>query len=171
MAVTRLFFKWVKKKKNSPQKTRNRRAEGGKQKFGRGVWTPRSSFSYNKYGYFYIIYDVNHHVEPTSSHIQDITDYLNKMTPLNPLFQRTILFSINITALYTNISESDGKETSRKAWDSHSTLIPPTLCSVHLLTTFFLQINMTPSYGNALMTKLEKNPEFSHVSPPTNIIV
>jgi hypothetical protein len=93
------------------------------------------------------------------------------MTPLNPLFQRTILFSINITALYTNISESDGKETSRKAWDSHSTLIPPTLCSVHLLTTFFLQINMTPSYGNALMTKLEKNPEFSHVSPPTNIIV
>lgn len=78
------------------------------------------------------------------------------MTPSNPLFQRTILFSINITALYTNIFESDGKESSRKACDSHSTLIPPTLCSVHLLTTFFLQINMTPSYGNALMTKLEK---------------
>jgi hypothetical protein len=43
-------------------------------------------------------------VEALPSHLKDTTDYLQKMESMNPLPSGTILVSIDVTSLYTNIS-------------------------------------------------------------------
>jgi hypothetical protein len=100
---------------------------------------------------------------------------LSKMESMNPLPSRTILVSMDVTSLYTNIPHNDGIEACREAWDQRAATEPPTECFFQLLTlvlkhnnfTFnvehFLQINgtamgtkMTPSYASIFMGKLEK---------------
>jgi hypothetical protein len=97
------------------------------------------------------------------------------MESMNPLPSGTILVSMDVTSLYTNIPHNDGIEACREAWDQRAVKEPPTECLVQLLTlvlkynnlTFngehFLQINgiamgtnMAPSYANIFMEKLEK---------------
>jgi hypothetical protein len=89
------------------------------------------------------------------------------MESMNPLPSGTILVSMDVTSLYTNIPHSDGIESCREAWDQRAVKEPPTEYLVQLLTlvlkhnnfTFngehFLQINgtamgtkMAPSYAN-----------------------
>ena len=98
------------------------------------------------------------------------------MESMNPLPSGTILVSMDVTSLYTNIPHNDGIEACREAWDQRAVKEPPTECLVQLLTlvlkhnnfTFngehFLQINgtamgtkMAPSYANIFMGKLEKH--------------
>ncbi|XP_071160966.1 uncharacterized protein [Mytilus edulis] len=97
------------------------------------------------------------------------------MDCLNPLPPETILFSLDVTSLYTNIPHDDGIEACREVWNSRYTLRPPTECLIQLLTlvlqcnnfTFngehFLQVNgtamgtkMASSYANIFMGKLEQ---------------
>ena len=92
---------------------------------------------------------------------------------MNPLPSGTILVSMNVTSLYTNIPHNDGIEACREAWDQRA--VKNHQKNVQLLTlvlnhnyyTFngehFLQINgtamgtkMAPSYANIFMGKLEK---------------
>ena len=86
------------------------------------------------------------------------------MESMNPLPSGTILVSMDVTSLYTNIPHNDGIKACREAWDQRAVKEPPTECLVQLLTlvlkhnnfTFngehFLQINGTPmgtsSWGN-----------------------
>ncbi|XP_063406271.1 uncharacterized protein LOC134690225 [Mytilus trossulus] len=125
------------------------------------------------------------HVENLPSHIQDTTDYLRKMESMNPLPPETLLVTLDVTSLYTNIPHDDGIQSCREIWDSRNTLEPPTECLVQLLTlvlkcnnfTFngdnYLQINgtamgtkMAPSYANIFMGKLEKHIISSSLSKP-----
>jgi hypothetical protein len=97
------------------------------------------------------------------------------MESMNPLPSGTILVSMDVTSLYTNIPHNDGIEACQEAWDQRAAKEPPTECLVQLLTlvlkhnnfTFngehFLQINgtamgtkMAPSYTNIFIGKLEK---------------
>jgi hypothetical protein len=50
------------------------------------------------------------HVEALPSHLKDTTDYLQKMESMNPLPSGTILVSMDVTSLYTNIPHNDGIE-------------------------------------------------------------
>ena len=123
----------------------------------------------------FVDFHLRPHVEALPSHLKDTTDYLKKMESMNPLPSGTILVSMDVTSLYTNIPHNDGIEACREAWDQRAVKEPPTECLVQLLTlvlkhnnfTFngehFLQINgtamgtkMAPSYANIFMGKLEK---------------
>ena len=123
----------------------------------------------------FVDFHLRPHVEALPSHLKDTTDYLQKMESMNPLPSGTILVSMDVTSLYTNIPHNDGIEACREAWDQRAVKEPPTECLVQLLTlvlkhsnfTFngehFLQINgtamgtkMAPSYANIFMGKLEK---------------
>jgi hypothetical protein len=49
-------------------------------------------------------------VEALPSHLKDTSDYLQKMESMNPLPSGTILVSMDVTSLYTNIPHNDGIE-------------------------------------------------------------
>ena len=114
-------------------------------------------------------------VETLPSHIKDTTDYLKKMETMNPLPSNTLLVSMDVTSLYTNIPHDDGIAACKEMWDKRPIQDPPTECLVEMLTlvlknnnfTFdgkhYLQVNgtamgtkMAPSYANIFMGKLEK---------------
>lgn len=89
--------------------------------------------------------------------------------------ENTILVSMDVTSLYTNIPHDDGIAACKEAWEQRTVKEPPTECLVEMLTmvlkhnnfTFngdhYLQINgtamgtkMAPSYANIFMGSLEK---------------
>jgi hypothetical protein len=119
-------------------------------------------------------FHLRQHVEALPSFIKDTTDYLQKMTALNPVPSNTM----DVTSLYINIPHSDGIEAWKEIWESRSVKVPPTDCLVTMLTmvlkknnfTFngdhYLQINgtamgtnMAPSYANTFMGKFESSIE------------
>lgn len=94
---------------------------------------------------------------------------------MNPLPENTILVSMDVTSLYTNIPHEDGIAACKEVWDKRAVKTPPTECLIEMLTlvlkhnnfTFngehYLQINgtamgtkMAPSYANIFMGRLEK---------------
>lgn len=123
----------------------------------------------------FIDFHLRPHVETLPSYIKDTTDYLRKMESMNPLPPDTILVSMDVTSLYTNIPHDDGITACKEVWEQRDIKDPPTECLIQLLElvlkhnnfTFngehYLQINgtamgtkMAPSYANIFMGKLEK---------------
>ena len=51
----------------------------------------------------FVDFHLRPHVEALPSHLKDTTDYLQKMESMNPLPSGTILVSMDVTSLYTNI--------------------------------------------------------------------
>jgi hypothetical protein len=119
----------------------------------------------------FVDFHLRPHVEALSSYLKDTTDYLQKRESMNPLPSGTILVSMDVTSLYTNIHIM----TVSRGLRPKSVKEPPTECFVQSLTlvlehinfTFngehILQINgtamgkkMAPSYANIFMEKLEK---------------
>ena len=72
------------------------------------------------------------HVENIPSYVKDTTDYLNK-TSSEDLPSETILVTLDVTSLYTNIPHADGIEACRKIWDSRAVKVPSTESLVKLL--------------------------------------
>ena len=122
---------------------------------------------------------VDYHLRPfvknLPSNLQDTTDYLTKMKSLNPLPENTLLASMDVTSLYTNIPQNEGIAACEEVWNTRHHQNPPTECLVKLLTLVlknnnfvfngehYLQINgtsmgtkMAPSYANIFMGKLEE---------------
>ena len=144
-----------------------------------GLYTELDTFKKSVCSQAYFVSEKNTYiplyVENLPSHIQDTTDYLRKMESMNPLPPETLLVTLDITSLYTNIPHDGGIQSCREIWDSRNTLEPPAECLVQLLTlvlkcnnfTFngenYLLINgtamgtkMAPSYANVFMGKLER---------------
>lgn len=113
-------------------------------------------------------------VQSLPSFIKDTTDFINK-TPSENLPPNTLLVTLDVTSLYTNIPHDEGIEACRKVWDSRAIKSPPTESLVNLLSLVlkrnnfvfndehFLQVNGTamgtrvaPSYANIFMGDLEK---------------
>ena len=69
----------------------------------------------------FVDFHLRPHVEALPSHLKDTTDYLQKMESMNPLPSGTILVSMDVTSLYTNIPHNDGIEACREAWDERTT--------------------------------------------------
>jgi hypothetical protein len=124
----------------------------------------------------FVDFHLRPHVEALPSHLKDITEYLQKMESMNPLPSGTILVSMDVTSLYTNIPHNDGIEACREAWDQRAVKEPPTECLVQLLAlvlkhnnfTFngehFLQIN-----GTAMGTKMAPTALWSQASRHASI--
>ena len=68
----------------------------------------------------FVDFHLRPHVEALPSHLKDTTDYLQKMESMNPLPSGTILVSMDVTSLYTNIPHNDGIEACREAWDQRA---------------------------------------------------
>ena len=115
------------------------------------------------------------HVEDLPSYLKDTTDYLNK-TPSSGLPDHTLLVTMDVTSLYTNIPHDEGIEACREVWDSKTIQHPSTESLLKLLEhvlklnnfmfngEHYIQISgtamgtkMAPSYANIFMGRLERS--------------
>ncbi|XP_062586229.1 uncharacterized protein LOC134247840 [Saccostrea cucullata] len=71
-------------------------------------------------------------IENLPSYLKDTTDYINK-TPSTGLPDHTLLMTMDVTSLYTNIPHDEGIEACREVWDSRSIQIPSTESLAKLL--------------------------------------
>ena len=113
-------------------------------------------------------------VRQIPSYIKDTTDFLLKLRTLPNLPPGTILATLDVTALYTNIPHSEGIEACRLALNSRQVLQPPTDDLVNLIKLIlnknnfifndqhYLQVHgtamgtrMAPAYANIFMGRLE----------------
>ncbi|XP_063398914.1 uncharacterized protein LOC134683533 [Mytilus trossulus] len=81
----------------------------------------------------FVDYHLRPHVRTMPSYIQDTTDYLKKMDSLNPLPNNTILVSMDVSSLYTNIPKNEGIVACEQVWNNRKDKHPPTDCLVQLL--------------------------------------
>ena len=115
------------------------------------------------------------HVQDLPSYLQDTTDFLRKQEAMGPLPPETLLVSMDVTSLYTNIQHQDGIQACEEVWEKRTVKDPPTHILIKLLTLVlkcnnfefngkhYLQIQgtamgtkMAPSYANIFMGRLEK---------------
>ena len=112
------------------------------------------------------------HVNSLPSNLKDTTDYLRKIQKSGP--PETLLVSLDVTSLYTNIPHEDGIRACKEAWEERPVKDPPTETLVKLLTLIlkcnnfefkgkhYLQVQgtamgtkMAPAYANIFMGRLE----------------
>ena len=114
------------------------------------------------------------HVNSLPSYLKDTTDYLRKLQESGPIPPETLLVSLDVTSLYTNIPHEDGIRACKEAWEDRPVKDPPTEILVKLLTLIlkcnnfefkgkhYLQVQgtamgtkMAPAYANIFMGRLE----------------
>ena len=114
------------------------------------------------------------HVNSLPSYLKDTTDYLRKLQESGPIPPETLLVSLDVTSLYTNIPHEDGIRACKEAWEERPVKDPPTEILVKLLTLIlkcnnfvfkgkhYLQVQgtamgtkMAPAYANIFMGRLE----------------
>ena len=114
------------------------------------------------------------HVNSLPSYMKDTTDYLRKLQESGPIPPETLLVSLDVTSLYTNIPHEDGIRACKEAWEERPVKDPPTEILVKLLTLIlkcnnfefkgkhYLQVQgtamgtkMAPAYANIFMGRLE----------------
>ena len=122
----------------------------------------------------FVDYHLRPHVEPLPSYLRDTTHFLTRVQGLDTLPLGTLLVTLDVKSLYTNIPHDDGIEACREALNTRTQLQPPTEDLVELIkqiltkNTFifasqhYLQTHgtamgtrMTPSYANLFMGRLE----------------
>ena len=108
------------------------------------------------------------------SFIKDTTHFLNKLSSLDNLPNNSLLVSLDVSSLYTNIPHSEGIQAAREHLNKRTTQRPPTETICDLINIilqnnnfefdgqFFLQkhgtamgTRMAPSYANLFMGSLE----------------
>ena len=111
------------------------------------------------------------YAQAANSYIQDTTDFLNKICALPPLPSNTLLVTMDVASLYSNISHQNGLLALENRLpnnpDSHSTILLTQFILEHnyflFSDTFFLQTkgtamgtSMAPQYANIFMANLEE---------------
>ena len=122
---------------------------------------------------------VDHHLRPlvkrTTSYIKDTRDVIQKLIKIQSIPIESTLCTIDVSALYTNIPHSEGKEACRRALNKRVKKEPPTEFLIHLMdfilrynafefnNRYYIQIQgtamgtcMAPSYANIFMADLEE---------------
>ena len=109
------------------------------------------------------------------TYLQDITDFMRKQDAMGQLPPETLLVSMDVTSLYTNIPHEDGINACEEVWEARAVIDRPTQILINLLTLVlkcnnfefngkhYLQIQgtamgtkMAPTYANILMGRLER---------------
>ena len=122
----------------------------------------------------FVDYHLRPYVEPLPSYLRDTTHFLTRVQGLDTLPLGTLLVTLDVKSLYTNIPHDDGIEACREALNTRTQLQPPTEDLVELIkqiltkNTFifagqhYLQTHgtamgtrMAPSYTNLFMGRLE----------------
>ena len=133
---------------------------------------------------------VDFHLRPLvgkiPSYIKDTTDFLLKLNTIANLPSDTMLATLDVTALYTNIPHAEGIQACRAALNTREVLQPPTEDLIHLIELIltknnfvfddehYLQVHgtamgtrMAPSYANIFMGMLEKTILENAIYKPT----
>ena len=76
------------------------------------------------------------HVQNLPSYLQDTTDFLRKQDAMGQLPPETLLVSMDVTSLYTNIPHEDGIKACEEVWEARAVKDPPTQIPINLLTLF-----------------------------------
>ena len=114
-------------------------------------------------------------VQSTETYIRDTKDFLIHLQSLPDLPPGTLLVTMDVVGLYTNIPHSEGLEAAQRMLDTRSTLNPPTEDLINLMehvlnlncfvynNTHYRQkhgtamgTKMAPSYANIFMADLER---------------
>ena len=122
---------------------------------------------------------VDYYLQPLTvcipSYIRDTTDFLNKLRELPPLPSGSLLVTLDVSSLYTNIPHVEGIKACEEALDTRPDQSLPTEDLCHLIKliltrnaftfneAFYLQqsgtamgTRMAPSYANLFMGKFER---------------
>ena len=125
-----------------------------------------------------ISYFVDHHLNPLvkkiPSYIKDTNDFLTKLQQLGDLSSESLLVTLDVVSLYTNIPHQEGLDAYREILNPREVLNPPTEDIVHLISIILKRNNfsfdglhylqkqgtamgtrMAPSYANIFMGKFE----------------
>ena len=122
---------------------------------------------------------VDHHLNPLfakiPSHLKDTTDFLLKLKSVSQVPPGSLLLTLDVCSLYTNIPHEEGIDACRKLLNTRNVLEPPTEDIVGLITLILKKNNfsfdgdhysqikgtamgtrMAPSYENVFMDNLER---------------
>ena len=72
-------------------------------------------------------------VQKVPSYIRDTADFLKKLQSIIDLSSETLLVTLDVKSLYTNIPHSEGIEACRAALNTRQVLQPPTKYLIHLI--------------------------------------
>ena len=112
------------------------------------------------------------YAQAANSFIQDTTDFLNKLKKIKTIPQNTILATLNVSSLYTNITQNNGLKALKNRLPDNQ-LTDVIIQSIEFILKHnyfnfgnqqFLQVKgtamgtkMAPQYANTFMTNLEEN--------------
>ena len=100
---------------------------------------------------------VDHFIQPLAqkvkSYIRDTTDLLNKIKDLGELPKNSILVTMDVRSLYTNIKHEDGISALKKSLDRRVNKEPPTEVITTLITHILTLNNFTFNGKNYLQMK------------------
>ena len=89
----------------------------------------------------------DHHLSPLvkkiPSYIKDTNDFLLKLNDIQDLPLESLLVTLDVAALYTNIPHEEGLEACREALDTRDVLNPPTNDIVHLISLVLKKKNFS----------------------------
>ena len=124
----------------------------------------------------FVDYHLNPLVRNVPSFIKDTNDFLCKLQDLQNIPPNSLLVTLDVSSLYTNIPHDEGIEACREALNSREVLSPPTEDIINLISSIltknnftfddqhYLQVHgtamgtrMAPSYANLFMGKLERD--------------
>ena len=90
---------------------------------------------------------IDHHISPSlrkiPSYIKDLTDFLLKLKDITNLPLQTILVTLDLKPLHTNIPHNEGIEPCRLALEMRKVLRPPTEDSARLIEMILTKNNLT----------------------------
>ena len=89
------------------------------------------------------------HVQNLPSYLKDTTDFLRKQDAQAPFPPDTLLVSMDVTSLYTNIPHQDGIQACEEVWEERKVMDPPTQTLVKRLT-LILKCNNFEFNGNII---------------------
>ena len=123
----------------------------------------------------FVDYHLRPLVENLPSFIKDTTSFITKLQSLNNIPEGTLLVTLDVSSLYTNIPHHEGIEACTEALNTRTIQQPPTEDLAELINQIltknnfefgdqhFLQVHgtamgthMAPSYANIFMGKLEQ---------------
>ena len=100
-------------------------------------------------------------VKSLPSYLKDTTDYFRKLQESGLIPPETLLVSLDVTSLYTNIPYKDGIRACKEAWEERPVKNPPTETLVKLLSLIlkcnnfeFKEKHYLQVQGTALGTKM-----------------
>ena len=124
----------------------------------------------------FLDYHLRPYEETLPSYLKDTTDFLLKLQSLRSIPDNTLLVTLDVSSLYTNIPHSEGIEACREALNSRDIQQPPTEDLTELINQIltmnnivlgdqhYLQVHgtamgtrMAPFYANIFMGNLEEN--------------